>query len=453
MSEKNSNTKHIIILGGGFAGLWAAKEFGKKDGYQVTVIDRNNYHLFQPLLYQVASAGLEPEQISYPLRGTFRKMLNVEFRMAEVTGLDMERKVLLSDVGPIHYDGLIIALGSVTSYFGVPGAEEFAFSLKNAEEAVDIRNHILSCFEYAQYEPDPAIREQLLTFTVVGGGPTGVEYAGALAELVHTSLRRDFRGLNKEDVKIKLIEGEDGPLNGYPDKLRHYAKNKLEKLGVHGCYKQHVVQVEADKVTLKSGETISTRTVLWTAGIRGNKVAEKMGLPLGRANRIVTKPELNLTEHPEVFVAGDIAMPMDGEKMLSGPTVAPNAIQQGVLAAKNLMNLFEGKELTPFAYFDKGSLATIGRSSAVVHLGKLKITGFFAWVTWLIIHLLYLIGFRNRVIVFINWAFEYLLFERGVRLIMPKAKDTIPHGKADEYEPDGTEGEALNKRSVDDKEP
>jgi NADH dehydrogenase len=451
MSDHSSKAKQIVILGGGFAGLWAAKEFGKKDGYQVTVIDRNNYHLFQPLLYQVASAGLEPEQISYPLRGTFRKMLNVEFRMAEVTRLDLDKKVLLSDVGPIHYDGLIIALGSVTNYFGVQGAEEFAFSLKSAEEAIDIRNHILSCFEYAQYEPDPAIREQLLTFTIVGGGPTGVEYAGALSELVHTSIHRDFRELDRDDVKIILIEGEDGPLNGFPDKLRMYAKKRLEHLGVHGNYKQHVVQVEADKVTLKSGDVISTRTVLWTAGIRGNKVAEKMGLPLGYANRIITTPELNLADHPEVFVAGDLALPMDEDTPISGPTVAPNAIQQGGLAAKNLMNFFEGTKLEPFSYFDKGSLATIGRSSAVVHLGKFKITGLFAWLTWLIIHLLYLIGFRNRLIVFINWAFEYLFFERGVRLIMPKTKDTIPRRKSDEYEPTGTEGAALNERSAKEK--
>ena len=451
MSEHSSKTKHIVILGGGFAGLWAAKEFGKKDRYQVTVIDRNNYHLFQPLLYQVASAGLEPEQISYPLRGTFRKMLNVEFRMAEVTGLNLEKKILLSDVGPIHYDGLIIALGSVTNYFGVPGAEEFAFSLKNAEEAIDIRNHILSCFEYAQHEPDPAIREQLLTFVIVGAGPTGVEYAGALSELVHTSLHRDFRELEKNDVKIMLIEGEAGPLNGYPVKLRLYAKERLEHRGIHGNYKQHVVQVEADKVTLKSGDVIPTRTVLWTAGIRGNKVAEKMGMPLGHAKRIITTPELNLADHPEVFVAGDLALPMDGDTPLSGPTVAPNAIQQGKLAAENLMKFFEGTKLKQFSYFDKGSLATIGRSSAVVHLGKFKFTGFFAWMTWLIIHLLYLIGFRNRLIVFINWGFEYLFFERGVRLIMPKAKDTIPHAKADEYEPSGTEGAALNERSAKEK--
>ncbi|OBQ52427.1 NAD(P)/FAD-dependent oxidoreductase [Halodesulfovibrio spirochaetisodalis] len=448
MSKHNSNTKQIIVLGGGFAGLWAAKEFSKKDGYQITVIDRNNYHLFQPLLYQVASAGLEPEQISYPLRGTFRKMPNVKFRMAEITGLDLDNKTLHSDVGPIQYDGLIIALGSVTSYFGVPGASEFAFSLKNAEEAIDIRNHILSCFEYAQYEPDPKVREELLTFVIVGGGPTGVEYVGALSELVNNSLHRDFKGLHHEDVRIMLVEGEDGPLNGYPEKLRNYANKRLENLNVRGLYKQHVVQVEADKVTLKNGDEISTRTVLWTAGIRGNRVAENMGVPLGHANRIITTPTLQLEDHPEVFVAGDIALPMDGDKPVTGPTVAPNAIQQGALAAKNLQDHFEGKELKPFIYFDKGSLATIGRSSAVVHLGKFQFTGFFAWITWLVVHLLYLIGFRNRTIVFINWAFEYFLFERGVRLIMPKAKDTIPHGKADEYSTEGTEGTALNKRSV-----
>ncbi|MCT4536325.1 NAD(P)/FAD-dependent oxidoreductase [Halodesulfovibrio sp.] len=447
MSEYNSKAKEIVILGGGFAGLWAAKEFGKKEGYNVTVVDRNNYHLFQPLLYQVASAGLEPEQISYPLRGTFRKMLNIEFRMAEITGVNLDKKVLHSDVGAIPYDGLIIALGSVTNFFGIEGAEEYAFSLKSAEEAIDIRNHILSCFEYAQHETDPEIRKELLTFTIVGGGPTGVEYAGALSELVNTSLHRDFRGLNKEDVKIMLIEGENGPLNGYPDSLRNYAKRRLEKLGVHGWYHQHVTKVEADKVTLKKGITIPTRTVLWTAGIRGNKVAEHMGVPLGHANRIITTPTLQLENHPEVLVAGDLALPMDGDTPLIGPTVAPNAIQQGAHSAKNLMKYFEGEELKPFSYFDKGSLATIGRSSAVVHLGKLKITGFFAWITWLIIHLLYLIGFRNRVIVFINWAFEYLFFERGVRLIMPKTKDTVPQGKVDEYSTESTEGEALNERS------
>ncbi|SIN93049.1 NAD(P)/FAD-dependent oxidoreductase [Halodesulfovibrio marinisediminis] len=449
MSKNNSTSKHIIILGGGFAGLWAAKELGKKGQYQVTVIDRNNYHLFQPLLYQVASAGLEPEQISYPLRGTFRKMPNVEFRMAEVTGLDLDHKALITDVGRIKYDGLIIALGSVTNFFGVPGAKKYAFSLKNAEDAIDIRNHILSCFEYAQYESDPDLRNQLLTFTVVGGGPTGIEYVGALAELVHTSLRRDFSELAKEDIKIILIEGEDEPLSGFPEKLQMYTMKKLEKLGVQGCYKQHVVQVDVDKVTLNSGEAIPTRTVIWTAGIRGNKVAERMGMPLGKAKRIITTPELNLADHPEVFVAGDIALPMDGDKLIPGPTVAPNAIQQGTLAAQNLANFFEDKELSPFSYFDKGSLATIGRSSAVVHLGKLKITGFFAWITWLIIHLLYLIGFRNRLIVLINWGFEYLLYERGVRLIMPKTKDTIPSEKTDEYDSSSIEGAALNKRSAE----
>lgn len=448
MAKNYSDTKRIIILGGGFAGLWAAKTFGKRDGYQVTVIDRNNYHIFQPLLYQVASAGLEPEQITYPLRGTFRKFPNVDFRMAEITGLDLENKVLQSDVGPIEYDGLIVALGTVTHYFGVPGAEEYGFSLKNAEEAINIRNHILSCFEYAQYEDDPEIRKELLTFCIVGGGPTGVEYAGALAELINNSLRRDFKSLQKEEVHISLIEGKDLPLRGYPDSLRKYTKEKLEHLGVKSRYHSHVVGVSENSVSLKDGTVIPSRTVLWTAGIGGNEVAQEMGLPLGRANRVVTLPTLQLEEYPEVFVAGDLALPMDGDDPLEAPTVAPNAVQQGVHAAQNMMKYFEEAPLKPFKYFDKGSLATIGRSRAVVHLGIFNFTGWIAWVVWLFVHLLYLIGFRNRVMVLLSWTWEYIAFERGVRLILPKAKDTIPHSKADEYSPQSTEGEALSEHTT-----
>ena len=450
MLNNNTEDKHIVILGGGFAGLWAAKELGKKEGYRITLIDRNNYHIFQPLLYQVASAGLEPEQIIYPLRGTFRKMQNLDFRMAEVSGVDLEKKVLSTDVGPIEYDGLVVALGSVTNYFGVPGASEFAFPLKSAEEAIDIRNHILSCFEYAQYEPDLDVRNQLLSFTIVGGGPTGVEYAGALAELVSTSLRRDFRMLKKQDVHITLIEGHPAPLFGYPDKLRNYAKDRLEKLGVNCVFGSHVVKVEADKVTLKDGTVLPTRTVLWTGGIRGNSLAEDMDVPLGHADRIVVEPSLNLIDYPEVFIAGDLALPMDGETPVEAPTIAPNAIQQGQHAAQNLIRYFENEKLEPYKYFDKGSLSTIGRSSAVAQLGKIKATGFLAWVLWLIVHLLYLIGFRNRVIVLINWTWEYFLFERGVRLILPKVKDTIPYDKADEYDNSGSEGAAFNAHSAKD---
>lgn len=448
MLNNRTSDKHIVILGGGFAGLWAVKEFGGKDGYRVTVIDRNNYHIFQPLLYQVASAGLEPEQIIYPLRGTFRKLLNIDFRMAEVTGIDLKNKVLSTDVGQIPYDGLIIALGSVTNYFGVSGAKEFAFSLKSAEEAINIRNHILSCFEYAQYEADPAIRKQLLSFTIVGGGSAGVEYAGALSELVSTSLRRDFRNLKNEDVHITLIEGHPSPLFGFPDKLRNYTKKRLETLGVDCLFESHVVKVEVDKVTLKDGRVIPTRTVLWTAGICGNGVATGMNVPLGHANRIVVEPTLNLADYPEVFVAGDLALPMDGDTPVEAPTTAPNAIQQGQCAAKNLLCYFENKEPESYTYFDKGSLSTIGRSSAVVHLGKIKATGFFAWLLWLVVHLLYLIGFRNRLIVLINWTWEYFAFERGVRVILPKVKDTMPYAKADEYDDSSVEGNALNARST-----
>lgn len=414
------NRKRVVIAGGGFAGLWAARALSSSDAVDVLVVDKNNYHTFLPLLYQVAAAELEPEQIAYPLRGVFRRMDNVDFRLACVTGTDFTQKVVHTDGGDIPYDYLLLAMGSNTEFFGVPGAAEYSFRLKSLEQAIALRNHILTRFELAAHEPDPDVQRRLLTFAVVGGGPTGVEYAGALSELIRNPIAKDFSGFNTGQARVVMLEAAGGLLAGFPEVLRQYTFRRLTRMGVDVRLNSVVAQVERHQVHLKGASPLATETVVWSAGIRGNRTVDGMSLKLGRGKRVRVSPTLQLADHPHVYAAGDLALPVQGETPMESPMIAPNATQQGRLVAENILRHVKGEEQRPFNYRDKGAMATIGRSSAVVRIGERAVTGLLAWVLWLFVHLAYLIGFRNRMFVMVNWAWDYLFFERSVRLILPR---------------------------------
>jgi NADH:ubiquinone reductase (H+-translocating) len=406
----------VVIVGAGFGGLWAAKTLARSP-LEVLVVDRNNYHTFLPLLYQVAAAELQPEQIAYPVRGIFRSSPNIDFLMSEVRGVDLRNRILHADGPAISYDYLILAMGTVTGFFGVPGAAEHAYRLKNLEQGIALRNHILDCFERAASEAEPERRQRLLTFTIVGGGPTGVEYCGALAELIRGPLRKDFHARLVNQARIILIEALDNVLPGFPENLRSYARGRLARYGIEVLLNTRVTEVAADRL-VHGGETaLATETVLWTAGVTGHPRYPDWGLPTSPQGRIPVGDTLQLHEHQEVFVAGDLSYIEGGGSL---PLIAPVAVQQGRAAAENILAMEAGRSPRPFIYRDKGSMATIGRGAAVVRLGKYTFSGFSAWILWLFVHLLYLIGFRNRLIVFIHWSFNYFLFERAVRLILPK---------------------------------
>lgn len=410
----------VVIVGGGFGGLWAAQVLAKQP-VAVSLIDKHNYHTFLPLLYQVAAAELEPGQIGYPIRAILRRSPNVAFRLGEVIQVDVdEQQVVVVNNGrfdTIPYDYLILATGSVSRYFGIPGADKYAFSLKTMEEGIQLRNHILSCFEIAGYEQDQERRRALLTFAVVGGGPTGVEYAGALAELIYGPLAKDYPGLNLDEVQVTLLEAADSLLLAMPDKLGQYAVNQLQQMRVNVRLKAIVNEVAPDWVQLKDGTILATHTVVWTAGVGGEGMAEASGLATRPNGTVAVRPTLQLSEHDNVYVVGDLAAFKVDERYL--PMVAPVATQQGTHAAENLLRQLRGEPLRPFQYRDNGSMSTIGRNAAVVHIKGKSLSGFIAWVVWLAVHLANLIGFRNRLVVLINWAWSYLFYERVVRLILP----------------------------------
>lgn len=406
---------HVIIIGAGFGGLWAAKALAKAS-VDVTLIDRNNYHTFLPLLYQVAAAELEPEDIAYPVRTILRGIPNAKFVMAEVKSIDMDARTISIDDHELHYDYLIIAAGSVTNYFGVKGAAECAYPLRVLDDGIELRNHILSCFEQAVYEQNEEIRKRLLTFTIVGGGPTGVEFAGALAELINGPIMLDYPGLNPKEIRVVLLEAQDRLLSGLITCCYDYATQRLRRMGVDVRLQSVVNEVKKDAVVLKDDGELSTATVVWTAGVRGVPEVQSWGLPVAKSGRVAIEPTLQVTGHPEIYVIGDLAfIEEDGNPL---PMVAPVAIQQGSFVSKNIKFQLQGKPLQTFKYKDKGTMLTIGRNQAVAQIGGRGITGFPAWVLWLGIHLFNLIGFRNRIFVLINWAWDYFFYERTVRLIL-----------------------------------
>ena len=409
----------IVILGAGFGGLWAAEKLANHPA-QTLILDKNNYHTFLPLLYQVAAAELEPERIAQPVRSIVRQRGQVRFAMHEVVGVDLAAQTVQTAAGEtLPYDYLLIALGSTNHYFGLPGAEEHSFTLKSIEEGIDLRNHILRCVEQAAREPDAAVRRHLLTFVIIGGGPTGVEYAGALAELLYQPLDKDFPELNlRQEAQVVLVEAADGLLRGIGG--GDYALQRLQRMGVDVRLQTQVSAIQADGVVLGDGQLIPTASPVWTAGVQGVPLAQ-LDLPRVRGGRIPVRPTLQAEGYDNVFVVGDLAyLEQDGQML---PGVAQVAMQGGQHAARNILRHMAGQPLLDFRYKDKGAMATIGRNAAVANIGGRQFTGFVAWVLWLVIHIFFLIGFRNRLGVLTNWAWNYLFYERVVRLILPtKAK-------------------------------
>jgi NADH dehydrogenase len=404
----------VVIVGAGFGGLRATRQLRDAD-VRVILVDRRNYHLFQPLLYQVATAGLETEQIAKPVRAILRGQPNFEFRLAEVEGVDLAGRSVRTSAGEIGYDYLILAVGGETDTFGKRGVEQNGLGLKHLLDAVAIRNQVLCLFERASLEMDPARRQALLTLVVVGGGPTGVEMAGALSELVHLVLAKDLPALDLTQVSIILLEAADRVLPGMPAPLAQAAVDTLERKGVRVRLGAMVDDYDGEAVTLQGGERIPARTLIWAAGARAVPLVGKLGLPTARQGRVVVETTLQLPGAPEAFVIGDAAYLEDAGRPL--PMMAPVAMQMGDTAADNICRLLRGEAPVAFRYKDPGSLATIGRNAAIAHIHGLSLQGFPAWVAWLVVHLIQLIGFRNRLLVLINWAVDYFFYDRAVRLI------------------------------------
>lgn len=403
----------VVIVGGGFGGLNLARALAKRR-VRVTLIDRRNHHLFQPLLYQVATAALNPSDIAIPIRRILRSQKNAEVVLAEARGVDLAGKRLLLDEGSLAYDFLVVATGARHSYFGHNEWTPVAPGLKSIGDAIEIRRRVLSAFEQAEREPDAAKREAWLTFVVVGAGPTGVELSGALCEIARHALARDFRHINPAQAHVILLEGSPRVLPPYAPELSEKARQQLLRLGVDVRTGQTVTAMDAESVSV--GKTrIPARTVLWAAGVMGSGFARKLGVPLDRAGRIPVQDDLTIAGHPQVFAIGDIASLVQGGVPVPG--VAPAAVQQARHTAENILRSLADEPLLPFRYKNKGSLATVGRSAAVADFGRLKLAGPLAWLAWLVLHLLFLVGFRNRLIVLFQWAWSFVSYDRGARLI------------------------------------
>jgi NADH:ubiquinone reductase (H+-translocating) len=422
----------VVVIGGGFGGLQAAIHLARAP-VELTLVDRRNFHLFQPLTYQVATGALSPGEVCYPLRAIFKRRPNVRVMMAEVTGFDLDaREVQLEPAAgeagarSVPYDTLIVAGGSRYSYFGHDEWQEHAPEVKSLESALAVRADILGAFEAAEMDPDPERRRALLTFVVVGGGPTGVEMAGQIAELARDTLRHDFRVINPRDAQVLLVEAMDRVLTAFPPSLSAKAANALEHLGATPMVDRTVVEIDDHSVTVEAAggdrERIPTSTVIWAAGVTASglatRLAELTGAEADRAGRIAVEPDLTVPGHPEVIALGDmVRVRSEDGSVTVYPGVAPVAMQQGRYAGKLVRNRLRGRETPPFHYRDKGNLATIGRASAVADVKGLKLSGFIAWFTWLVVHLWYLIGFQNRLFVFIRWVFSFVTRGRGARLI------------------------------------
>jgi NADH dehydrogenase len=419
----------VVIIGGGFGGLYAATSL-RNAPVNLTLIDRRNFHLFQPLLYQVATGALAPGEIAAPIRHVLRKQKNTQVLLGEAVDFNIaDRRVILTD-SEVPYDTLIVASGAQNHYFGNSKWEEFAPGLKTIEDATRIRHKILFAFEMAEREQDPAERRAWLTFVVVGAGPTGVELAGALGEIAHDVLKDDFRSIRPEESRILLLEGSSRVLPPFDPALSTKAEQQLIKLGVRSRVGVKVTQIDAQGVTLqgeRGEERIDSRTVLWAAGVEASSLSRMLGqrtnAEMDKGGRIACNNDCTIPGHPEIFVIGDIANFKD-EQGKSLPGVAPTAMQQGKYVAENIANRLAGREVKPFRYFDKGSLAVIGRAAAVAEIRSLHLSGVLAWLMWLFVHLMYLVNFQNRLIVFIRWGFSYFTYNRGARLITGEREPT-----------------------------
>ncbi len=408
----------VLIVGGGFAGLNAAKGLGKAPDADVTLIDRKNHHLFQPLLYQVAMAGLSPADIAAPIRSILSIYRNIRVLDGEIRSIDLARNVAVANFGELPFDYLILACGSRHSYFGHDEWEQFAPGLKNLEQATEIRRRVLLAYEEAERSHSLEERKRLLTFVVVGGGPTGAELAGAIGEMSRFTLAKDFRNIDSKLARVILIEAGPRILPQFDEQLAARATRDLEKLGVQVWNDRKVTKIDADGVEIGK-ERIHAATVLWAAGVKASALGKIAGFDVDRAGRVIVEDDLSVKGHKNVFVAGDQAafLHQTGKPL---PGTAPVAMQQGRYLAKTIRNELLGKPREKFVFVDKGQMATIGRSRAIVEIGKLKITGFTAWLIWLVVHIYYLTGFKNRLFVVFSWAWSYLTFRRGARLIVSK---------------------------------
>ena len=405
----------VVIAGAGFGGLTCARAL-KHAPVDVLIVDRNNYHLFTPLLYQVASALLDPGEIARPVRQLIRPLGNADFRQASITGVDFDSRLLITDHEPIHYDYLVLATGAQSDYFGNQLIAQHTMGLKELDEGLAIRNRILSQFEASRWTDDAEQRRMLLSFVVVGGGPTGVEMAGAISELIRLVLRKDYRDLDTNEVRVVLIEAAPHVLAAFAPSLREAARKSLGRKGIDVRLNTKVDVVTDRLVRIAGGEEIPAGTVIWTAGVRASDVGRATGVPLERQSRIVVDDTLQVPGHPVVFVIGDLAGAKDGDARL--PMLIPVAMQAGKQVAASITDMVNNGGARKFRYKDPGIMATIGRNSAVAQLGWVHLSGFFGWVFWLVVHLYNVISFRSKLLVLVNWAWDYLLFDRPVRLIV-----------------------------------
>ena len=410
--------KHVIIVGGGFAGLSAAKRLGGSTQVRVTVVDRQNYHLFQPLLYQVAMAGLSPADIAAPIRSLLARYEHVSVLQRTVQSVDVQKRTVKADFGQLDYDYLLLSCGAAPTYFGHPEWEQFAPSLKTVPQATEIRRRLLSSFEAAERTSDAERRRQLLTFVVIGGGPTGVELAGAIGELSRFTLAKDFRNIDATLTRVILIEGGSRILPSFSEEQASRATRDLEKLGVQVWPNSIVTKIDEDGVGIGE-ERIRAATILWAAGVRGVELSGTDDMELDRQGRIVINKDLSIDGYPNVFVAGDQAcFTQEAGKPLPG--TAPVAMQQGRFVATTILNDLKGDPRQCFQFVDRGQMATIGRSRAIVEFGKLRFSGLLAWLAWLVVHIYFLVGFKNRLFVVLSWAWSHLTFRRGARLIVER---------------------------------
>lgn len=406
--------KRVAIIGMGFGGVRAARSLASSN-LDVLLIDRNNYHLFQPLLYQVASAGLEQESIAYSIRAMTRSWPNVRFQLSEVSSIDLDQRLIQTSTGEVGYDYLVLGAGSTTNFFGLTTVQQHAFDLKALADAEVLRNQVLYCFEQAVVEPDPARRRALMTFVIVGGGPTGVEFAGALIELVTYVLAKDYPELGTHTARVVLVEATDRLLAAMPEELGMYTLQKLRSMSVEVLLNAQVTDADGERVMLHDGAVIPAHTLVWSAGVKAAPLAATLQTAHAGGGRIPVQPDLSLPEHPEVFVIGDMAWLEQDGKVL--PMIAPVAMQMGIYAGRAILAREAGSTLPPFSYQDKGSMATIGRNAAVASAFGMSLKGYPAWLAWLLLHVYYLIGFRNRIVVLLNWIWYYWFHERQVRLI------------------------------------
>jgi NADH:quinone reductase (non-electrogenic) len=426
---------HVVIIGGGFGGLFAARAL-RRARIRITLVDRHNHHVFQPLLYQVATAGLSPGDIAAPIRWILRRQPNVRVLLAEARNIDVESRRVTLDGGEfLDYDYLILAAGAENAYFGHDEWAEHAPALKTLDDALYVRGRMLLAYEVAEREADVDVRRRMLTSVVVGGGPTGVEMAGAIAEIAHQTLSDEFRAIRTAESRVVLLEAGPTILSAFPEKLRAAARRSLGELGVEVREKAVVTRIE-DHVVWLGDERIEAGTIVWAAGVAASPLGRALGVPVDRAGRVIVQSDLSVEGHPEVFVVGDLAvfMAAQGRQL---PGVAQVAMQQAACAARNIVGSVEGRQRAAFRYTDYGNLATIGRNSAIADFGWLRVSGLPAWLLWLFIHIFWLIGFRNRLLVLIQWAGAYVTFQRSVRLITSSAVRDRPVPPVAEHGPPG----------------